>query len=175
MIQINPDTGGLIATVGTINVNGTPLSISDLSFQPSPAVWDLVESDGGNCLGRKCANYTQCFYFKARRQVHQLKQLRARLLTGRVDILIPIDHVDVDGQLVLPRRKFFRHLDIRLNVQIACRTTARIGQADASSVDPANSACVVCAPMRIVPPVVLMPFSAAMRPMSTSAGDVIRS
>ncbi|MBV9122056.1 MAG: DEAD/DEAH box helicase, partial [Planctomycetes bacterium] len=45
-------------------------SRSDLGFQPSPAVWDLVESDSGNCLGRKCPDYAQCFYFKARRQMH---------------------------------------------------------------------------------------------------------
>src|SRR5439155_14780606 len=44
-------------------------SRSDLSFPPLPAVWDLVESDSGNCLGRKCPEYARCFYFKARRQV----------------------------------------------------------------------------------------------------------
>src|SRR4051812_33951306 len=40
---------------------------SDLGFTPSPAVWDLVESDSGNCLGRKCTDYDRCFYFKARK------------------------------------------------------------------------------------------------------------
>ncbi len=44
-------------------------SKSDLSFQPLAAVWDLVESDSGNCLGRACPEYAKCFYFKARRQV----------------------------------------------------------------------------------------------------------
>jgi ATP-dependent DNA helicase DinG len=44
-------------------------SRSDLSFQPLPAVWDLVESDSGNCLGRQCPDHAQCFYYKARRQV----------------------------------------------------------------------------------------------------------
>jgi ATP-dependent DNA helicase DinG len=42
---------------------------SDLKFQPQPAVWDLVESDSGNCLGRTCPDYGKCFYFKARKQV----------------------------------------------------------------------------------------------------------
>ena len=42
-------------------------SRSDLTFQPMPAVWDLVESDSGNCLGRKCPDYGDCFYFKARK------------------------------------------------------------------------------------------------------------
>jgi ATP-dependent DNA helicase DinG len=40
---------------------------SDLGFTPSAAVWDLVESDSGNCLGRKCVDYDRCFYFKARK------------------------------------------------------------------------------------------------------------
>src|SRR5439155_26593765 len=45
-------------------------SKSDLDFQPSPGVWDLVESDSSNCLGRQCPDYAKCFYFKARRQMH---------------------------------------------------------------------------------------------------------
>ncbi len=44
-------------------------SRSDLSFQPQPAVWDLVESDSGNCLGRGCPDYAKCFYFKARKRI----------------------------------------------------------------------------------------------------------
>lgn len=43
-------------------------SRSDLSFQPLPAVWDLVESDSGNCLGRQCPDYEQCFHYKARKR-----------------------------------------------------------------------------------------------------------
>ncbi len=34
-----------------------------------PAVWDAVESDSGNCLGRACPDYSKCFYFKARKQM----------------------------------------------------------------------------------------------------------
>ncbi len=44
-------------------------SKSDLAFSPLPAVWGQVQSDTGNCLGKKCPTYQQCFYFKARRQV----------------------------------------------------------------------------------------------------------
>ncbi len=42
-------------------------SRSDLPMAPYPNVWDLVESDSGNCLGRKCPQYDKCFYFRARR------------------------------------------------------------------------------------------------------------
>jgi ATP-dependent DNA helicase DinG len=48
---------------------------SDLSFQPMRTVWELVESDSNNCLGKKCANYDDCFFFKARRQVHAAQVL----------------------------------------------------------------------------------------------------
>jgi hypothetical protein len=38
LIQVNPDTGALIATIGVISDNGTPISIGDLSFQPGTGV-----------------------------------------------------------------------------------------------------------------------------------------
>jgi ATP-dependent DNA helicase DinG len=45
-------------------------SRSDLQVQPAPLVWELVESDSGNCLGRKCKDYESCFYFKARKGMY---------------------------------------------------------------------------------------------------------
>ncbi len=50
-------------------------SLSDLPFRPLPAVWDLAESDKGNCLARKCPDYEKCFYYKARRQAYQANLL----------------------------------------------------------------------------------------------------
>ncbi len=44
-------------------------SRSDLEFQPLPTVWDEVRSEHGNCLGRKCPTYDDCFYYAARRRV----------------------------------------------------------------------------------------------------------
>ena len=44
-------------------------SKSDLPVQPYEPVWDLVQSDSGNCLGRKCPHNADCFYFRARKQV----------------------------------------------------------------------------------------------------------
>lgn len=34
-----------------------------------PGVWDRVQSDSGNCMGRKCPTYQQCFYQQARRRM----------------------------------------------------------------------------------------------------------
>lgn len=44
-------------------------SKSDLPLTVNPQVWDLVESDSGNCLGRKCPQYEKCFYFRARKGI----------------------------------------------------------------------------------------------------------
>ncbi|MFO0946850.1 MAG: ATP-dependent DNA helicase [Planctomycetota bacterium] len=44
-------------------------SRSDLSFKPLPIVWDQVQSEHGNCLGKSCPEYNDCFYFSARRRV----------------------------------------------------------------------------------------------------------
>jgi ATP-dependent DNA helicase DinG len=50
-------------------------SLSELSFRPRPSVWDEVQSDSSNCLGRKCKTHKDCFYFRARRRVHNAQIL----------------------------------------------------------------------------------------------------
>ncbi len=44
-------------------------SRSDLAFRPLPQVWDEAQSEHGNCLGKKCPTYDDCFYYKARRRI----------------------------------------------------------------------------------------------------------
>src|SRR5262249_18008504 len=44
-------------------------SRSDLDFRPLPSVWDAVQSENGNCLGRDCPHHKDCFYYKARRRI----------------------------------------------------------------------------------------------------------
>jgi ATP-dependent DNA helicase DinG len=50
-------------------------SLSDLAHKPLPAVWDEVASDSGNCLGRKCPTYANCFYFQARKRAQNAQVL----------------------------------------------------------------------------------------------------
>lgn len=50
-------------------------SRSDLPLQPTPAVWDEIASDSGNCMGRKCPTYKDCHYFKARRRAQHAQVL----------------------------------------------------------------------------------------------------
>jgi ATP-dependent DNA helicase DinG len=42
-------------------------SLSDLPITPSQAVWQSVQSEHGNCQGRKCPYFSKCFYWRARR------------------------------------------------------------------------------------------------------------
>src|ERR1700722_3459736 len=64
-----PSTMHQLTQIGRWSRQTMEGSGSDLPFQPQPAVWDLVESDSGNCLGRACSEYAKCFYFKARKQM----------------------------------------------------------------------------------------------------------
>ena len=44
-------------------------SRSDLDFKPLGPVWDAVASEHGNCLGKKCPRFRDCFYFAARQRM----------------------------------------------------------------------------------------------------------
>jgi ATP-dependent DNA helicase DinG len=44
-------------------------SLSDMPFLPNGRVWDKVNSEHGNCRGRKCPHFQDCFYWRARRRL----------------------------------------------------------------------------------------------------------
>ena len=44
-------------------------SLADMPILPSDLVWDEVQSDSGNCMGRGCPAYSECFYYAARRRM----------------------------------------------------------------------------------------------------------
>ncbi len=44
-------------------------SLADLPVSPSDLVWDEVQSDSGNCMGRGCPSHGECFYYAARRRM----------------------------------------------------------------------------------------------------------
>ncbi len=64
-----------LATIQNWSKETADGSLSSLSFRPVGSVWDEVASDTGNCLGRKCGHFENCFYFKARRRVHNAQIL----------------------------------------------------------------------------------------------------
>lgn len=49
--------------------NTTDGSLGDLDFKPLSSVWDEAASEHGNCLGKNCQTYNECFYYKARRRI----------------------------------------------------------------------------------------------------------
>jgi len=55
--------------IGRWSLQSADGSKSDLPMQPYESVWDLVQSDSSNCLGRKCPHHADCFYFQARKKV----------------------------------------------------------------------------------------------------------
>jgi ATP-dependent DNA helicase DinG len=50
-------------------------SRSDLDFRPMPSVWEAVESENGNCLGKECPTYSQCFFYRARARMRNANLL----------------------------------------------------------------------------------------------------
>ncbi len=43
-------------------------SLSDLTFRPSPEVWDEVASDSDVCLRARCPHFERCFYQRSRQE-----------------------------------------------------------------------------------------------------------
>ena len=50
-------------------------SLSDLDYKPMGQIWDEVACDQGNCMGRGCKHYEQCFYYRARRRIYNAQIL----------------------------------------------------------------------------------------------------
>lgn len=50
-------------------------SLADLDHLPLGQVWDEAASDSGNCLGRNCPTYKECFYYRARRRMQHAQIL----------------------------------------------------------------------------------------------------
>jgi ATP-dependent DNA helicase DinG len=63
----DPVAAQQLVQIGRWSRQTTDGTRGDLSFQPLPAVWDLVQSESGNCLGRQCPHHGECHYFRARK------------------------------------------------------------------------------------------------------------
>jgi ATP-dependent DNA helicase DinG len=81
-------------------------STASLPVLPPHGVWEQVQSDAGNCMGRRCPTYDECFYQRARRRMeggdllvcnHALffSDLALRASSGR-GFLPPYHHVILD-------------------------------------------------------------------------------
>ena len=63
------DSGDELSQINGWAQNTEDGSLSDLPFVPSAQVWDAVKSEHGNCPGRKCQHFRECFYRRARRDL----------------------------------------------------------------------------------------------------------
>lgn len=50
-------------------------TLSTLPQLERPGVWDRVQSDSANCMGRRCPTYERCFYQAARREMDEANLL----------------------------------------------------------------------------------------------------
>ena len=50
-------------------------SLADLDYKPMGQVWDEVACDHGNCMGRNCKHYENCYYYRARRRIYNAQIL----------------------------------------------------------------------------------------------------
>jgi ATP-dependent DNA helicase DinG len=72
-------------------------SKSDLEFRPSPPVWEAVQSDAGNCMGKNCPTFARCHYFAAKRRLHT-----ANILVANHALVVTDLAVRAAGASVLP-------------------------------------------------------------------------
>jgi ATP-dependent DNA helicase DinG len=68
-------------------------SRSDLPFLPSPATWDRVCSERGNCPARKCRYYRDCFYHRARRRWNEANLIVANHALLFTDLVLKEEEV----------------------------------------------------------------------------------
>lgn len=68
-LYARPEESDQLGQVVDWSKKTTEGSLSDLPFKPLSTVWDEVASEHGNCLGKSCPTYDDCFYYKARRRV----------------------------------------------------------------------------------------------------------
>ncbi len=68
-------------------------SRSDLPFLPSPATWDKVCSEHGNCPRRKCRRFRGCFYQRARRSWNEANLIVANHALLFTDLVLKEEEV----------------------------------------------------------------------------------
>ena len=63
------DEGDALLRIAEWARQTTDGSLSDLPFAAPMNVWQAVQSEHGNCKGRKCPYFSKCFYWRTRRQL----------------------------------------------------------------------------------------------------------
>lgn len=99
-------------------------SLSDLSFSPTPDLWEEVQSDSDACLRAKCRHFQECFYHSARRRAASAELLVVNHHLLFTDISVRRGTGDYASAAVLPAYKHLI-LDEAHNVEDAA--TSHLG------------------------------------------------
>jgi ATP-dependent DNA helicase DinG len=70
-----PEEHDQLATIRMWSNRTQDGSSSDLDFRPLNAVWEAVQSENGNCLGKDCPKFKECFFYQARRRTYNANLL----------------------------------------------------------------------------------------------------
>jgi len=76
-------------------------SLSDIPFVPKSLLWDAVKSEHGNCRGRKCPHFHDCFYWRARRKLEN-----ADIIVANHALLFSDLVLKQEGASVLPDYRY---------------------------------------------------------------------
>lgn len=78
-------------------------SLSDMAQSPPMEIWEKVRSEHGNCLGRRCPTYLDCFYYRARRRAEEAGLLIVNHALLMSDLVLRRENVSVlpDYHLVI--------------------------------------------------------------------------
>jgi ATP-dependent DNA helicase DinG len=63
------ESATILSAIKTWADQATDGSLSDMPFVPKQYIWDAIKSEHGNCRGRRCPHFHNCFYWRARRQL----------------------------------------------------------------------------------------------------------
>ncbi len=95
------DNGSALVVIADWAQNTTEGSISDLPIIPPTEIWQAVQSEHGNCKGRKCPYFSKCFYWRARRQLES-----ADIIVANHALFFSDLELKAGGAGVLPEYQF---------------------------------------------------------------------
>ena len=80
-------------------------SLSDLNFTPDNEVWDKISAENDSCIRAKCPYYSDCFFFKHRREIASSQLLIVNHHLFFSDLAIKIATEDDQSGILPPYRR----------------------------------------------------------------------
>jgi len=80
-------------------------SLSDLNFTPDNEVWDKIAAENDSCIRAKCPYYSECFFFRHRREIASSQLLVVNHHLFFSDLAIKIATEDNQSGILPPYRR----------------------------------------------------------------------